>query len=425
MANPVAQNAARWHNDHHDIDRIAIELMPLSGQIPIPSRATSRGFARRLGLFYGAVFVLSGTHLPFFPVWLRAIGLDAFWIGIIIAVPAMTRFTVLPLMTAMAERRHALRGAMRLSTFTTATGFALLGTQSLPVQVFLVYVAICCLWTPLVPLTDAYALRGVLQYGLDYGRLRLWGSAAFIIGTLLCGGLVDLIAPSHLIWVIVSVGLLGAVAGTGLLRLEGPPRAAVNGPQGRGLLRDPGFLCIILSAALIQGSHAAYYTFSAIDWRAQGFGGLTIAGLWTLGVLAEILVFALSPRFTFAPASMIMIGAVAAVLRWLLTAQEPHAVALAAVQLSHGFTFALTLVGTMGLLVRYVPAQMTARGQGYYAAATGIVGSAAPVLSGPVYAHYGQGVYYLMAAMAALGGALMWLMSGRIAHHPHSAASGG
>jgi PPP family 3-phenylpropionic acid transporter len=399
--------------------------MSHGGQIPIASPPTSLRFARRLGFFYGAVFVLSGTHLPFFPVWLRAIGLDASWIGIIIAVPAVTRFTVLPLITAMAERRQALRGAMRLSTFATASGFALLGLQHWPVLIFMVYVALCCLWTPLVPLTDAYALRGVLLYGLDYGRLRLWGSAAFIAGTLLCGGLVDLIAPSELIWIIVSAGMLGAVASLGLRRLETPARAASAAQNGRGLLRDPCFLGIILAAALIQGSHAAFYTFSAIDWRAQGFGGLTIGWLWTLGVLAEIGVFALSPRFTLAPASMVMIGAAAALLRWLLTAQEPHAAALVAVQLSHGLTFALTLVGTMGLLVRYVPAHMTARGQGYYAAATGIVGSAASVLSGPVYAHYGQGVYYLMALMAGLGGALMWSLRRRLAHHPHNAASGG
>jgi PPP family 3-phenylpropionic acid transporter len=399
--------------------------MSLAGQIPIPSRVTSRRFACRLGLFYGAVFVLSGTHLPFFPVWLRAIGLDASWIGIIIAIPAVTRFTVLPLITATAERHQALRGAMRLSTFAAAFGFALLGFQQWPVPIFLVYIAICCLWTPLVPLTDAYALRGVLHYGLDYGRLRLWGSAAFIVGTLLCGGMVDLVAPAQLIWIIVSVGMLGAVAGLLLQPLQGAPRAAGGAQDGRGLLRDRSFLCIILSAALIQGSHAAFYTFSAIDWRAQGFGGLTVAWLWTLGVLAEIVVFALSPRFTVAPATMVMVGAVAATLRWLLTAQEPHAAGLVAVQLSHGFTFALTLVGTMGLLVRYVPAHMTARGQGYYAAATGIVGSAASVLSGPVYAHYGQGVYYLMALMAGLGGTLMWLMRGKAAHHPHSAASGG
>ena len=49
----------------------------------------------------------------------------------------------------------------------------------------------------------------------------------------------------------------------------------------------------------------------------------------------------------------------------------------------------------------------------------------ASILSGVVYAHYGQGVYYLMAAMALIAAIVMWLARTRLAHHPHSAASGG
>ena len=56
-----------------------------------------------------------------------------------------------------------------------------------------------------------------------------------------------------------------------------------------------------MAAALIQGSHASYYTFASIGWQSAGLGGLTIAGLWALGVLAEIVVFAVSPRFTLQP----------------------------------------------------------------------------------------------------------------------------
>jgi MFS transporter, PPP family, 3-phenylpropionic acid transporter len=378
-----------------------------------------------LGFFYGALFALSGAHLPFFPVWLRAIGLDAAWIGIIAAVPAVTRFTVLPFVTALAEQRHALRGAMRVIAIATALGFALLGTQHLPPLVFVVYVAICCIWTPLLPLTDAYALRGVLNYGLDYGRLRLWGSAAFIVGSLLCGGLIDLIPKAGLIWIIVGAGFVGALAALGLAPLDQPARATGSMRGGASLLRDATFICIIVAAALAQGSHAAYYAFSAIDWQAQGLDGLTIASLWTIGVLAEIVVFALSARLTLAPADMVMIGAGSAVLRWILTAQKLDVAALVPIQLSHGLTFGLTQVGIMGLLVRYVPAHMTARGQGYYAASGGIVGSAASILSGAVYARYGQGVYYAMAVMALLGGALMWLVRARLARQPHNTASGG
>jgi PPP family 3-phenylpropionic acid transporter len=405
--------------------------MPTESQIPMASQHASRRFAGRVALFYGTLFGLLGTHLPFFPVWLRAIGIDPAWIGIIIAVPAVTRFTILPFVTALAERRHALRGALMLTAIATALGFALVGSQRQPLLVFLAYVATCAMWTPMLPLTDAYALRGVVRYGLNYGRLRLWGSAAFVVGALVCGLLADVVSAEKLIWVIVALAGLGAAASLVLQNLD-RPAAGPTGPHGgNALLRDAGFVAIIMASALIQGSHAAYYTFASISWQAHGLGGLTIAGLWVLGVLAEIVIFAVSPRLTLQPATMVVIGALCAVLRWLVTAQEPQVAVLALVQLAHGLTYGLTQVGTMGLLVRHVPVQVMARGQGYLAACSGILMSSVSMISGAVYAQYGPGVYYMMAAMAASGGLLIWLARGRLAHrhgsvaHPHSPASGG
>ena len=399
--------------------------MPSESQIPIASQAASRRFASRLALFYGAVFGLTGTHLPFFPMWLKAVGIDASWIGIITAVPAVTRFTVLPLVTGLAERRGSLRGAMIVTAFVTALGFSVVGTQHQALLVFAAFVVTACMWTASVPLTDAYALRGVARYGLNYGPLRLWGSAAFVVGALAGGLLVDLIAARHLIWVIAAIAALGAAVSLGLQPLDSPKTAppTMHGPSA--LLREPGFLAIILAAALIQGSHAAYYTFASITWQLAGLGGLTIAGLWALGVLAEIVVFALSPRFTLSPTVLVVIGAVSAVLRWFVTAQEPPVAVLSVVQLTHGLSFGLTQVGTMMLLARHVPFDVMARGQGYLAACSGIIASIASILSGVIYARYGQGVYYVMAAMALSGAVVMWLARHRLADQPHSAASGG
>jgi PPP family 3-phenylpropionic acid transporter len=415
MANSPAQITARYANDHHDIKRIAIELMQAESQIPIASQATSRRFATRLALFYGTLFGLVGTHLPFFPVWLKAVGIDASWIGIITAVPSVTRFTILPVVTGLAERRGSLRGAMIVTAFVTALGFCVIGTQYQAFLVLLVYAVTCCLWTPMVPLTDAYALKGVARYGLNYGPLRLWGSAAFVVGALACGLLVDVITTRHLIWVIAAVAGLGAAASLGLRPLDQAATAPAARHGASALLRKPGFLAIILAAALIQGSHAAYYTFASITWQGAGMGGLTIAGLWVLGVLAEIVVFALSPRFTLQPSLLVVIGALSAVARWLITAQEPTVPVFAVVQLAHGLTFGLTQVGTMLLLARHVPGHVMARGQGYYAGCSGIVTSSASILSGAIYARYGQGVYYVMAAMALSGALVMWLARHRLA----------
>src|SRR4051812_19290513 len=196
--------------------------MPPDAQIPIVSQAVAGRFAARLALFYGALFGLVGTHLPFFPVWLKAIGIDPSFIGIITAVPSLTRFTVLPFITGVAERRHALRGAIIATAFLSALGFCVIGTQHQPLAVLLVYVATACLWTPMTPLTDAYALKGVARYGVNYGPMRLWGSAAFVAGALACGLLVDAIDASHLIWVIAAVALTGAVVSLRLQPLDAP-----------------------------------------------------------------------------------------------------------------------------------------------------------------------------------------------------------
>src|SRR5258708_20972926 len=59
----IAQIIARYDNDHHDIKRIAIELMPPESQIPIVSQAVPKRFAARLAMFYGTMFGMVGTHL--------------------------------------------------------------------------------------------------------------------------------------------------------------------------------------------------------------------------------------------------------------------------------------------------------------------------------------------------------------------------
>ena len=396
--------------------------MSIESQISVRQARDGGRFAWRLALFYGTVFAVVGTYLPFFTVWLKAIGIDASWIGVITAAPSITRFTILPFVTATAERRHALRGALIVCAIVTLLGFVLLGMSRQPLLVFAIFAVTACAWTPMVPLTDGYALKVISRYGLNYGPLRLWGSAAFVAGALTSGVLIDWIAPQNLIWVIAAVTALGAIASFGLRPIDAPSSITVGLGRGSVLLRDRGFLAIVIASALIQGSHAAYYTFASIAWQASGLGGMTIAILWVFGVMAEIVVFALSPRFTWPATLLVAVGAMTAVIRWLIIAQDPPLAVLALVQFMHGLTYGLTQVGTMALLMRHVPGHMTARAQGYLTAFTGIATSGAAIASGAIYARQGLAVYYLMAALASVGGVAMLLARRRLdADQPHSA----
>ena len=54
--------------------------------------------------------------------------------------------------------------------------------------------------------------KGLSARGRAYGPVRLWGSAAFILGTFVAGFATDTMPARHLIWLIVAASLLSALA---------------------------------------------------------------------------------------------------------------------------------------------------------------------------------------------------------------------
>ena len=171
-------------------------------------------------------------------------------------------------------------------------------------------VALAALATaPTMPLLDAYALRGLALRGRAYGPVRLWGSVAFVFANFGAGFVIDRIAPIQIIWLLF--GSLVIVAAVSLmLRPIGPDGGSaekVDAAAGK-LLLSPGFWVVTGGASLIQASHAVYYGFSVLDWRAKGLDAASIGGLWGLAVIAEIALFAVSARFPQRIGSLGLIG---------------------------------------------------------------------------------------------------------------------
>jgi PPP family 3-phenylpropionic acid transporter len=303
----------------------------------------------RLSVFYAATFAIGGAYMPFFPLWLRASGLESAWIGLVIAMPTVARLTAVPLVTRFAERRQAISGAILVTSILTVAGFALVAAMPSAPAIALMLLLTACVWTPTVPLTDAYALHGVALHDTNYGPIRLWGSVAYVAGVLAAGFVATAVAAEHLIWVIVVIATISAVSA---LTIEPLPAAApaITAPAASpSLLRRPAFTAILAAAALIQGSRAAYYSFSSIAWQGQGFSGATISVLWSLCVVAEIVLFALSPRLDLAYSTLVILGGLGAAVRWAVTAWEPPLAVLGVVQLLHALSFGATHLGTMGL----------------------------------------------------------------------------
>jgi PPP family 3-phenylpropionic acid transporter len=378
----------------------------------------SFGFAARVAAVYGGLFMWGGIQLPYFPLWLKAKGLDAREIGIVLAAPMVVRLFAIPAAARIAERTGALRGMITIALAVATVGYVAVGLANGFLAILVLFALASFAVSPASPLTDTYALHGLGQRNRAYGPVRLWGSVAFVVGTFLAGYAVDAFPAHDLIWLMVAASLLSAVAAFALEPMNFAPHAPSLG-QSRRLLTNPAFLAVTAASGLIQGSHAVYYGFSALDWSKAGLDGTTIAMLWALGVFAEIALFAAQGRLplSITPVLLLAVGGAGAALRWLVMAFDPPPAALPALQLLHGLSFGATHLGAMALLVKIAPQGRSASAQGFYAIGLGAIMAAMMSLSGWLYATYGAAAYGAMALSAVAGCACA-----AIAHHARQRA---
>jgi PPP family 3-phenylpropionic acid transporter len=367
------------------------------------------GFAARLAALYAAMFVVSGIQLPFFPVWLKAKGLDPQMIGLVLAAPLLARVFAIPLIARAADRHDALRAAIALTAAASVAGFVLVGLAGGPVAILVTYALSSFAYTPLMPLSETYALKGLAARGGTYGPVRLWGSAAFVLGTFAAGAATDIISARYLIWLIVAASVVTALVALTLAPVHTVPPPP--SPPRRKLLRDPTFVAVLVAASLIQASHAVYYGFSALQWRALGLDGTAIAALWALGVIAEIVLFALQGRLPpfLSPPVLLIVGAAGGAVRWTAMAANPPVALLPVLQLLHAASFGATHLGTLGFLAAKAPPGQAATAQGHIAIAVGSTMAAATALSGVLYGAFGSLAYAAMASVAVAGGGAAYI----------------
>jgi PPP family 3-phenylpropionic acid transporter len=185
--------------------------------------------------------------------------------------------------------------------------------------------------------------------------------------------------------------------------------------EARELLRSPVFLVFLTAASLDQGSHAFYYAYGVIHWRALGYSAWLIGMIWPFGVLAEIGFMTISLRLfrRVGAAWLLVLGGACCVVRWTILAFDPPLPLVFFAQFLHGGTFALAHLGAMYFVLQAVPPRLAATAQSLYAVCNaGIAMGLATYASGPLYAHFGGRAYFLMAAMGL--GALvfaLWLGS--------------
>lgn len=266
-------------------------------------------------------------------------------------------------------------------------------------------------FSTIMPLTETIAIAGVRHAGLDYGRVRLWGSLTFILASFTGGFAISHFGSAAGIFLIAS-GCAATVFAAHLLPRESLGRDAPSpnaapwwkADELRRLMANPVFLTYLVAAGGIQAAHATFLVFGTLIWQKQGLSGGWIGALWAIGVFAEIALFAASGWFmrTFGATRLLIAGAAASVLRWLVMASDPSLATLIPLQALHGITFGATHIGAIHFIGLAVPTRVVGTAQALYATvAAGIAMGIATMISGKLYDAFASQSYLVMAVIAA------------------------
>ncbi|WP_033753964.1 3-phenylpropionate MFS transporter [Pantoea sp. NGS-ED-1003] len=365
------------------------------------------GSAKWLGLGYFTYFFCYGIYLPFWGVWLKETGLDAEKIGLLLGCGMVARFVGSLLIASQVKHPAQLITALRLLALMTclfAAGYWI-GQQWL--WLLFVMVGFNLFFSPLVPLSDALAATWTQQIGLKYGPVRLWGSLAFVISSALTGLLVNHWS-SQAILALLSVGVLAMLGGMLLpphTRPQGEERhsTASGGWQAwRDLLRENSVWRFMLCVTLMQGAHAAYYGFSAIWWQQSGYSASVVGYLWSLGVVAEIVVFALSNRLfrRWRARDLLLLSGLCALARWTLLGATVELPWLIVGQILHCGSFTVCHLAAMRFIAARRGPDVIRLQSIYSALAMGGGIAVMTMICGVLFAHLQGHLFWVMALVA-------------------------
>jgi PPP family 3-phenylpropionic acid transporter len=369
---------------------------------PEPSRA---GIAARLSLFYAAVFSVVGIQLPFFPLWLQSRGMGPAEIGVLLSSVSFVRVLTTPAIGSLADRLGERRRPMLVLTSLALLSYCAYWAAGGFWTLLLIGICAGVSYAAAMPLGETVTMAAVSRHGLDYGRLRLWGSLSFIACSAGGGWLLD----GRPIGLVIAM-LVATVAAMCLACFAMPEPPLVPAPARslavRRILGDSRFVLLLASCGALQASHAVYYALATVDWKASGFNELTIGLLSAEAVAAEVVLFAIGAVLLrrLGPTGLLMLSGAAGVLRWLIMSMTSDLVPVAFAQILHAFTFGAAHLGAMHIVQRLAPPGFAASAQSLYSAiGMGLTMGAALLASGPLYAAFGGGAYIVMAGLSFAG----------------------
>ncbi|MDP1671495.1 MAG: MFS transporter [Burkholderiales bacterium] len=365
-----------------------------------------------LSAFYFFYFAYLGAFAPFFALYLNSVGMSAVEIGILMALPQLTRILAPHLWGWLADRSGQRMRVVRWSgALGTLAFLGVFGGESFALLCTVLF-AMTFFWSAALPLVEATTLSQLGDETARYGRIRVWGSVGFIVAVVAVGYLLDLTSPRALLWVIAALMACMLLLSCVVADAPAVPHPGDDQPVWQ-VVRRPEVIAIIVASALVAMAHGPYYTFYTIHLVDHGYSKSFAGGLWALGVICEIAIFVWMSRLyrAYTMRQILIASTLLAALRFVVIGWGADSIVLLlAAQTLHAASFGAFHAAAIGVVHRLFRGRHQARGQAIYGSlAYGFGGAIGGLASGYAWSGLGAGLTFTLGGACALAAAaVLW-----------------
>lgn len=365
---------------------------------------------RVMGGQYFLYFGVLGMFLPYFNLYCFHLGFSGVEIGVLSAVRSLAMIVFPIAWGILADRCQARRPIYILCNFAATGIWGLYLFRDDFVAMFWITLAYGVFFSPIIAFMEAFTMEILGGEKKRYGRIRAWGTSAFIAVVVLLGKLIDAAAVDIILVLILAGSFLQAVFSVAVPRTT--RRRVIGTGRARDFLRRRATLIFLGAAFLMLVSHGAYYGFFSIHLEKLGYDKSFIGIAWALASVAEILVMLNSDRIfrRFSLENILLLSLFVAAFRWAVLSRADSSGAILASQILHAVTYAAFHIAGILYVDRLTPDGSKTLGQAVNNAVTyGLGMMVGFFLSGWLYDAVGAPFLFLASAGIAAAGAILFL----------------
>lgn len=359
----------------------------------------------RASIYQFTVYLPGGVASVFLGIWLSEHGIPADQIGVINALPTFALLLLNMVVGRVADKADDWRTALIVISILSALAPLPLYFVSEFWGILLVW-ALCATSNGLVaPVIDAATVRMTRRNGTDFGVIRAWATVGYIVGAGGLGLFLNTLGSAAFVTLYVAMVVGRAFLAFLLPRFRAPaPQvtladAAPEAVAPPSKLRDalqPWFVLPLLAFALVNSSNSIIGGFGALLWHENGIPDYFLGPLLGFAAVGEAALMFAWRRFggKVTARNMILVGAIAGLVRFTIMAFNPPVEVLFATQLLHAFSFGMGYFGVVHFIANWTNEANAAEAQGFANMLNMAMAMAALIIFGVLVEYFGAYAFF-------------------------------